>query len=176
MGSEAVLAEAPRFEVRAVGARVQQPGCPDVPELSHERLEHLCHGECHHPGDTRHRVVTIEVIRVRPQTSPEEPIDGLIEDPWRRLPCAPDPSGCVIRFEDADYATARRDTVYYVRALQEPTPAINGAQFRTEFDAAGNPVRVRPCYGDSRTPAEDDCLAPVQERAWSSPIFVDQPR
>jgi hypothetical protein len=178
MGSEAVLAEPPRFEVRAVGSRVQQPGCPGdrSAPLSAERLRALCHGECYHPGDARHAIAAVEVIRVRPQTSSDEPVDGLIEDPWRRLPCVPDPTGCVVRFEDPDYTTAHRDTVYYVRALQEPTPAINGAQYRTEFDAAGNPVRIRPCHGDARTPPEDDCLAPVEERAWSSPIFVDQPR
>jgi hypothetical protein len=53
---------------------------------------------------------------------------------------------------------------------------VNGANLRTEFDAEGNALRTRPCYADWRTPAGDDCLAPVQERAWSSPIFVDQPR
>jgi hypothetical protein len=178
MGSEVVLGEAPRFEVRAVGARVQQAGCPpeSVQGLSAARLERLCRGECHHPGDARHPIVAIEVVRIRPQVHPTEDVATLIEDPWRRFACPPDPGGCVVQFEDAEHLTSGRDAVYYVRALQEETLAVNGANVRTEFDAAGNAVRTSPCHGNHRTPAEDDCLAPVRERAWSSPLFVDQPR
>ena len=99
----------------------------------------------------------------------------LIEDVWRRFPCEPDPAGCSASFEDEEFLGAQRDAVYYVRALQAETPAINGANLRTEFDAEGRAVRVNPCAGGFRTPADDDCLAPVQERAWSSPVYVDQP-
>jgi hypothetical protein len=175
MGSEVALAEDPVFEVRAVGDFVQEPGCPleSVRGLAPERLERLCRGECYHPGDARHPIVAIEIVRVRPQRHSREPVAGLIEDPWRRFPCAPDPAGCTVRFEDPEFATAGRDAVYYARALQEATPAINAANLRAEFDADGNAVRVSPCHGGWRTPADEDCLAPARERAWSSPLFVD---
>jgi len=175
MGSEVALAETPRFEVRAAGGFVQQPGCPGEARaaLPPARLRSLCAGECYHPGDERHPIVAIEVVRIRPQRTADEPVAPLIEDPWLRLPCPPDPAGCVARFQDEEFASTARDAVYYVRALQAETPAINGANLRTEFDADGRPRSVRPCAGGYRTPASDNCLAPVSERAWSSPIYVD---
>jgi hypothetical protein len=176
MGSEVALAAAPRFEVRAVGSRVEQPGC--APEgraaLSPERLARLCLGECHNPGEARHAIAALEVIRIRPQTARGEPLAPRIEDPWLRIECAPSPDGCTASFEDPEFAASGRDAVYYVRALQEPTPAVNGANLRTRFDDDGNAIAVELCYGDERTAEGDDCLAPVQERAWSSPIFIDQ--
>ena len=174
MGSEVAMSGAPRFRVRAVGSRVQLPGCPasSLAGLSGERLERLCRGECHNPGDERHPIVAIEVVRIRPQQHPDEDVTSLVEDPWRRFECAPVPEGCSVEFADEAFAEASRDAVYYVRALQHETPAINGANLRTRFAADGSPSGVTLCYGGYRTPADDDCLAPVQERAWSSPIFV----
>jgi len=178
MGSSVTFAEVPRFQVRAVGSFAQKPGCPEesLQGLDPERLERLCRGECYHPGDDRHPIVLIEVVRIRPQARPGEDVDQLIEDAWRRFECEPERDGCAITFEDPEYPDSGRDVLYYVRAIQEETPAVNGANLRTEYDAAGNAVRTTPCYGDYRTSYDDDCLAPVQERAWSSPIFLDQPR
>jgi hypothetical protein len=175
MGAAVQMTGTPRFEVRAAGSFVQQPGCSQESRsaLGAERLELLCRGECYRPGDERRRIARIEVIRVRPQMRPGELVAGLIEDPWRVLPCPADPAACTVHFEDPDFT---RDSVYYVRALEEPSPAINGANLRTRFDAKGNALRTDPCFGSYRTAPDDDCLAPVKERAWSSPIFVDRLR
>jgi len=176
MGGEARLAQVPRFEVRAVGAREQLPGCPEhaVASLDPGRLQRLCLDECYHPGDRRRLITRIEVVRIRPQTHPDESLAGLIEDPWKTLPCEPDPAGCKVAFEDPEFPDIARETVYYVRAIQEPTPAVNGDALRCERDAEGNCLRARPCYASGPLfDPDDDCLAPVEERAWSSPIFLD---
>jgi hypothetical protein len=175
MGSQAALPWNPRFRVRAVGALEQLPGCPEhsASALSSERLEHLCKGECYHPGDRRRRVTRIEVVRIRPQIRPGEAVEDLIEDPWRRFACAREAAGCTVEFEDPGFLEGGRPALYYARAIQEPTPAVNSGNLRCSFDEAGNCIEVDPCYGDYRTPFDDDCLSPNQERAWSSPIFVD---
>ena len=139
-----------------------------------ERMRALCLDECFHPGDTRKAITRIEIVRVRPQSHPGEPIGALIEDPWRVFPCAGDADGCSVTFEDADFVSAARETVYYVRAIQEPTPAVNGDPLRCERDEAGRCLRTRPCYASGPLfEPDDDCLAPIEERAWSSPIFLD---
>jgi hypothetical protein len=175
MGGEARVAAAPRFRVRAAGAFEQKPGCPEYASraLGPDRLRALCHDECHHPGDTRRRITRIDVVRIRPQERPGEPVDGLIEDPWRRIPCPLDRAGCTVEFEDPGFVAGGRPALYYVRAIQEATPAVNAGGLRCTYDAAGNCTDVKPCYGDYRTPFDDDCLSPNEERAWSSPIWLE---
>ncbi|MCP4003035.1 MAG: DUF3604 domain-containing protein [bacterium] len=176
MGSAHSFEGIPRFEVRAIGSLEQKPGCPSesLEALTPERLENLCRGDCYNPSDSRIPITAIEIVRIRPQQRQGENPGDLIEDPWKRIECDPDPRGCVASFEDPEYPASRRDVLYYARAIQKATPAINAASLRTEFDAEGKAIRTSPCYGDYRTPFDDDCLAPVSERAWSSPIFLDR--
>ena len=119
----------------------------------------------------------MEVVRIRPQKRPGEPVEELIEDPWRVLDCsAGDQEGCVVEFTDPDYMMAGRDTTYYVRAIQEPQPRVNGGHMRCEYDERGLCVKAHPCYGDYRTAKDDACLEPAAERAWSSPIYLTYDR
>ncbi|MDG2308579.1 MAG: DUF3604 domain-containing protein [Candidatus Binatia bacterium] len=178
MGSEVTLSETPRFRVRAVGALEQNPGCPEfvTAALSEERLHDLCRNECYHPADERKRITRIEVVRMRPQLHDDEPVGGLIEDPWQTLPCDGGAAGCVAEFDDQEFVATGRDTIYYVRAIQEPSPAVNGKNLRCSYDGDGNCIALDPCHGeDAKTDYEDDCLSDIEERAWSSPIWVDQP-
>jgi hypothetical protein len=168
MGSELELSETPKFEVRAAGSFEQKPGCPPdvVQSLGQDRISRICAGECYHPGDRRRRITRIEVIRIQRQRTEDEPIDDLIEDPWKTIPCPEGPELCVVEFDDASYGELNRDLLYYVRAIQEPTPTVNGGGLRC------NGGDCEPCYGNYRTPVEDDCLVDAEERAWSSPIFL----
>ncbi|KAF0178439.1 MAG: DUF3604 domain-containing protein [Hyphomonadaceae bacterium] len=178
MGGEATMNAPPRFRVRAVGDFVQKPGCPSFTEqgLPENRLRALCGGECYNPGDARHKITRIEVVRIRPQVRAGEAVDGLIEDVWRTLPCNDTGAGCTAEFGDTDFARGGRDALYYVRAIQEPTPRVNGGGLRATRDANGRTTAVEPCWGDWRTSRSDNCVANVEERAWSSPIYVSAAR
>jgi hypothetical protein len=168
MGSELQFSETPQFVVRAAGSFEQKPGCPRdvVASLGSDRVQRLCAGECYNPGDKRRRISRIEVIRITRQQSEDEPVGELIEDPWKTLECPPEQELCVARFEDPSYGERGRETLYYVRALQEPTPTVNGAGARCKDGVC------EPCYGNYRTSETDDCLSNSEERAWSSPIYL----
>ena len=168
MGSELRFDGAPKFEVRAAGSFEQKPGCPPdvVRTLGEERIQRICAGECYNPGDRRRRITRIEVIRIQRQQREDEPVAELIEDPWKTIPCPEGPELCVVEFEDPTYDELDRDVLYYVRAIQEPTPTVNGGNLRCSGP------ECEPCYGNFRTPTEDDCLVDAEERAWSSPIFL----
>ena len=175
MGGEARMNGTPRFEARAVGAFKQKPGCPDyaVTAMTPERVQYVCQGECYNPSDERKRITRMEVVRIRPQIKAGEPVATLIDDPWRTFQCEPSTAGCAVQFEDPDFVAAGRTATYYVRAIEEPSPAVNAANLRCKYDENGRCLEVRPCYGDYRTDPKDDCLATIEERAWSSPIYLD---
>jgi hypothetical protein len=172
MGSEVAMAAAPLFEVRAVGSFEQLPGCPEdaTGALAPERLDRLCQGECYNPSDARRPISRIEVVRIRPQQRADEPVDGLVEDPWRVFACPADPAGCRATFSDEDFAGSGRGALYYVRAVESPSAAVGANPLHCKRDAGGRCVEMNPCFGRAN---DDDCLAETEERAWSSPIFVD---
>jgi hypothetical protein len=172
MGSEVVSRDAPIFRVRAVGSFEQAPGCPDPASdaLGPDEIDRLCRGECYHPTDARRPITRIDVVRIRPQTHPDEDIADLIDDPWQSFECGGDPAGCVATFADPEYPAARRDTVYYARAFEAEIDTVNGDPLSCEFDETGRCVKTTLCQ------AGDECLAPYEPRAWSSPIYVDYPR
>ncbi|MEM8607022.1 MAG: DUF3604 domain-containing protein [Myxococcota bacterium] len=169
MGSEVSVEGNPTFSVRAAGAFVQKPGCPDsvVEALGADRIEHVCAGECYHPSDLRRRITRVEVVRIRRQLEAEEAVDTLIDDPWLTLPCPAESEICEVNFEDPEFARSEREVLYYVRAIQEPTAAVNAGGLRCDSEG-----RCEPCYGGYRTEWSDDCLSLTEERAWSSPIYV----
>ncbi len=78
----------------------------------------------------------------------------------------------MVEFEDTEFAGGTRPHTYYVRAIQPPTPMVNGGLTRCSPDGEGGCERARPCHGGYQTDPDDDCLWPGEERAWSSPIFV----
>jgi hypothetical protein len=171
MGSELWSVGNPRFRVRALGSFRQKPGCPadNIDAMGAQRIDHLCRGECYNPGDERHSIRRIEVVRVLPQFHPGENTAELIQDPWRTFDCDPAGDVCEAEFTDKEFGSLGREVVYYARAIQEDTPTINGDPFRCDYDAAGNCIKTNYCLG---VPATEDCLSPAQHRAWSSPIFV----
>ncbi len=174
MGASVRRSQTPRFRVNAVGSFEQSEGCPDhaIANLGAERLADLCRGECYNPSDQRRLITRIEVVRIRPQKHEHEPLAALIDDPFLTLACPPDPAGCSLEFEDPEFAAAGRDTVYYVRAIEQQSIAIHGSNpLGCRFDEAGVCSEVEPC--GVRVPKADDCLTPTEQRAWSSPIFVD---
>ena len=169
MGSELTMIEAPTFKVKAAGSYKQKPGCPSdsVSNLSNERLDYLCAGECYNPSDERYSITRIEVIKITPQEYQGEFIAGLIKDVWRTFECSNNDKICEVTFTDNDYI---RDSVYYVRAIQEGTLSINGRQIH--MNDRGD---VKICKGSYNTDLENNCIFPSSERAWSSPIFVNKP-
>ena len=173
MGAETEMSSSPKFQVKALGAQKQLPGCSplDKDNLGSEVLERLCRGECFNPSDERKNISRIEVIRIRPQVYEGEPINALIEDPWRTFECEPSQEGCQVEFIDEQFEGSSREIVYYVRAVQEPTEAINASGLDCELDQNGRCIKVNLC-GDPKGKGTGDCLSLTEERAWSSPIFV----
>ena len=173
MGSETQMDEAPIFSVRAVGSFVQKPGCPpDAGEaLGPERLERLCKGECYHPGDARRPITRIEIVRIVPQAAPERRSRAPDRRSLARLRVRARPAG--LR-EDVPRSRVPRPRTR--RALLRAR--VRGARARDQCRQSALRARRRgQLHEGEPVPGPDgdadDCLAPREPRAWSSPIYVD---
>ena len=178
MGSEATMSDAPRFQVKALGAFEQIPGCPDyaVAALGKERLQSLCGGECFRPdGDRRKAITRIEIVRIRPQVSADEPVAPLVEDQWKVFDCPARGEGCTVEFEDPDYAADGRSALYYARVIQAPELLVVGDPFGCEYNAESECIKRNYCVDGNAMP-EMNCLSEAEPRAWTSPIFVEYPQ
>ena len=175
MGGTTKRNGSPIFEVKAAGAHKQKAGCADetVAALGAQRVQKLCANECFNPSSERMKITRFEVVRIRPRIEQGEAVEKLIEDPWKVIPCNDKGNGCQATFSDPEFAASNRMATYYVRAIQEPSKKINADNLRCTYDDDGNCVEVNMCYGDDRTARDDECLAEVEERAWSSPIYVE---
>jgi hypothetical protein len=175
MGSTVNQKINPIFKIKAVGAFEQKPGCPDysATNITESDIERICKNECYNPSDTRKNISRIEIIKITPQISKNELVDNLIQDTWKIFNCMPSQEGCEVEFSDDDFENNARDSIYYVRAIQEPSPVVNADNLRCTYDENGECIKVNICYGDSRTDKDDDCLSLSEERAWSSPIYVN---
>ena len=177
MGSEYVMSKNPQFEVRAIGSFKQKPGCPDYVynAMDPDEISRLCLNECYNPGNERHKIDRIEIVKVTPTTQLDL-LSENIQDPWKVFLCEDKGEGCSVFFSDDEYALNNENSLYYVRAIQEETDTVGGDPLRCELNEAGECIKIRPCYSSgSKFDPKDDCLAPLGERAWSSPIFLTHP-
>jgi hypothetical protein len=102
-----------------------------------------------------------------------ENVNNLIQDVWQSFECPMNVEGCSITFTDESFESSARDASYYVRAVQEPSTVINANNLRCTYNESGECEKVNICHGDFKTAREDDCLSTSEEKAWSSPIFVN---
>ena len=91
------------------------------------------------------RVAPDEALaRVPDPCDQDESISARIEDPWQVLNCQPDPAGCVVTVSDESFAAEARDTLYYARAVEEPSLAVGANPLGCERDASGRCVKMDP--------------------------------
>lgn len=176
MGSEVSMVENPRFRVSAIGAMEQSPGCPDhaVAALGQDRIDWLCGGECYQPANQRRAISRVEIVRIRPQVSPDEKIQPLVESPWQVFDCPADDSVCTVEFDDPEFIGSERPALYYARVIQEADELISGDPFGCEYNADGECVKRNYCIGENATP-DNNCESVAAPRAWTSPIYIDYP-
>jgi hypothetical protein len=82
-----------------------------------------------------------------------------------------DDTSCEIEFTDEQFKFGKRDAIYYVRAIEEASQALSADPLRCEFDEFGNCIQTKICQEGYRK--TEECVGPVEHRAWSSPIYLN---
>jgi len=162
----------PKFKVKAQGSFKQIDGCDKDGFLNLSgsditRIRNLCKGECYRPSTERHKIDRVEVVKITPQKYKGEPIIELINNKFFVKKCGSET--CEFTFDDKNYS---RDSLYYVKAIQEKTPAINAGNLRCKRDVKGRCISTNACRESNGVAFADNCREEIGERAWSSPIYV----
>ncbi len=175
MGSDLVQEEPPRFRVKAVGSPVMNPGCPQVlvEALGKEFIDDVCNGQCYNPSHRRYPIKRIEVVKIRQQLSPAEPVEPLIQDPFLVIQCGEGKTVCEAEFQDPDYAGEDRTVSYYVRAVQWETSSVNAQNLKCRYED-DTCVEMDPCLASGAP--DNTCMGVAEGHAWSSPIYLTPPR
>jgi len=174
MGSDIIQKRPPRFRVKAVGSPVLKQGCPQVlvDALGRKFIDDVCDGQCYNPSSQRFPIERIEVVKIRQQLSPNEPIGPLVQDPFLVIDCTPGKEACEAEFSDPDYAGEDRTVAYYVRAIQMEMRSVNAQNFKCSYED-GTCVDMDPCLANPNP--DNTCMGVAEERAWSSPIYMTPP-
>ena len=78
-----------------------------------------------------------------PQQFENEPVDTLINDVWKSFPC--NSTSCKVSFQDEQFSIGRRDAVYYVRAIEEPSATLSADPLGCEYDENGQCIKATVC-------------------------------
>ena len=107
-------------------------------------------------------------ISAAPPERSDEMTDELRpKDAAEEVKANPKRAGCTATFVDPEFPALGRDTVYYARAFEVPSPTVNGQKPACAREESGECVEVDLCADEGK------CLSDYAHRAWSSPIYVD---
>ena len=121
----------------------------------------------------RRPITRIEVVRIRPQARAGEPVEPLIEDPWRELRVRRrDPPGCVATF-DGPGLRRRRARRALLRARDRGAERRRSTAASSAASATPRVAAPRSTSAASPAATTTTASAPSEPRAWSSPIYVD---
>ena len=83
------------------------------------------------------------MIKILPQQFENEPVEGLSRRCVENISLQQ--HQLQISFEDEQFSIGKRDAVYYVRAIEEPSPTLSADPLGCEFDENGECIKAEIC-------------------------------